>query len=57
MQDMAFPRVQFSKLFRGEHALRPRCIIHAFRADSLLVYTVILYLMQLQKNSIPGQNE
>ena len=49
----------FQKFFGGSMLPDPPppCITHAFGADSLLVSTVIWYLMQLQKNSIPGQNE
>ena len=50
----AFPRVQFSENFRGEHVPGQPCITHSFGADSPLVSTVIWCLMQLQKNSIPG---
>ena len=48
---MAFPRVQFSNLFPGEHAPGPPHIIRAFRADSQLVSSNNLVLnVQLQKN-------
>ena len=53
MQDMAFLRVQFSNTFSG-----PTNIIRAFGADSPLVSPLTLVLnVQLQKNSIPGQND
>ena len=58
MQDISFSRVQFSFFFPGEHAPEPPYIIRTFGADSTLVSPVTLVLnVQLQKNSIPGQNE
>ena len=52
MQDIAFPRVQFSNFFLGEYALR------AFGADSPLVSPVTLVLnVELPKKSITEQNE
>ena len=58
MQDMSFLRVQFSFFFPGEHAPEPPYIIRTFGADSTLVSPVTLVVnVQLQKNSIPGQNE
>ena len=47
----------FQTFFGGEYVLGPPCITNAFGADNRLVSTVIWYLMQLQKNSIPEQNE
>ena len=50
MQDIAFPRVQFSNIFLGEHAPELHYIIRAFEADSPLVSPVTLVLnVQLQK--------
>ena len=51
MQDMSFPRVQFSIFFfPGEHAPEPTYIIRAFGADSTLVSPVTLVLnVRLQK--------
>ena len=58
MQDMAFPRDQFSKKFSGEACPRTPYIIRGFRADSPLVSPVTLMLnVQIQNNSIPGQKE
>ena len=42
---MAFPRVQFSKNFPGEHAPGPPCIIRAFGVDSTLVSLITLCLV------------
>ena len=44
IQDMAFPRVQFSNIFRGEYASGPPYIIRAFGAASPLVSPVTLVL-------------
>ena len=50
MQDIAFPRVQFSNIFLVEHAPELHYIIRAFEADSPLVSPVTLVLnVQLQK--------
>ena len=51
MQDMSFPRVQFSFFFfSGEHAPELPYIIRTFGADSTLVSPVTLVLnVQLQK--------
>ena len=50
MQDMSFPRVQFSIFFPGERAPEPPYLIRAFGADSTLVSPVTLVLnVQLQK--------
>ena len=50
MQDMSFPRVQFSIFSRGERAPEPPYLIRAFGADSTLVSPVTLVLnVQLQK--------
>ena len=50
MQDIAFPRVQFSNIFLGKHAPELHYIIRAFEADSPLVSPVTLVLnVQLQK--------
>ena len=49
MQDISFPRVQFSIFFRGSMPRTPY-IIRAFGADSTLVYPVTLVLnVQLPK--------
>ena len=56
MQDISFPRVQFSFFFPGEHAPEPPYIIRTFGADSTLVSPVTLVLnVQLQKTSYLGQ--
>ena len=55
-----FRESNFQFFFPGEHAPEPPYIIRAFGADSTpaLVSAVTLVLnVQLQKNSIPGQNE
>ena len=50
MQDMSFPRVQFSVFFSGGACPEPPYIIRAFGADSTLVSPVTLVLnVQLQK--------
>ena len=50
MQDMSFPRVQFSIFFPGERAPEPPYLIRAFGADNALVSPVTLVLnVQLQK--------
>ena len=57
---MSFPRVQFSFFFfcPEKHAPEPPYIIRTFGADSTLVSPVTLVRnVQLQKNTIPGQNE
>ena len=45
MQDMGFQRVQFSKLFPGEHAPGPPYIIRVIGADSSIVSPVTWCLM------------
>ena len=53
MQDMAFPRVQLSKIFPGEHSLGPPYIIRGIGADSLFVSPVTWGLIfSLKKNNL-----
>ena len=52
MQDMAFQRVQFSKLFPGEHAPGTPYIIRVIGADGLLVSPVTWCLMFSYENKI-----
>ena len=47
MQDMAFPRVQFSKMFPRGHAPGPPYISRGIGADTLFVSPVTTF--QLQK--------
>ena len=46
---MAFLRVQFSKIFPGEHAPGPPYIIRRIGADSLFVSSNLVLNCQLQK--------
>ena len=48
---MAFPRVQFSKMFPGEHAPGSPYIIRAYGADSPLVSPISLCLVFSYKNT------
>ena len=48
---MAFPRVQFSKIFSGETCPGTPYIIRAFGADSLLVSLINLCLVSSYKNT------
>ena len=52
MQDMAFQRVQFSKIFPWEHATGPPYIILVIGVDSPLVSPVTWCLMFSYKNKI-----
>ena len=58
MQDMAFPRVQFSKNFPGEHAPGPPYISNSsIRGwQSACFSNNLVFSIQLQKNSMPRQN-
>ena len=50
---MAFPRVQFSKIFPGKHAPGPPYIIRGIGADSLFVSPVTWCLTFSYQNKPP----
>ena len=55
---MAFPRVQFSKIFPGENAPDPPYIIRGIGADSLFVSLAAwCFQLQIKTTSIPTANK